>query len=233
MKSAALLALLLVSPSLFAGDYGLTVDPKGKHPCEYALLQSRNTCTPAAVSEDLKGYFIEKKPFRIESVKLAVWSGRISMDEGALPPFIDTIVEICKADAPHDFQKLVKFLGFLPYRSLVQRLAKELETEKRLEVRQRLMAAYSALPPKNVFRDYKLALDEAGDKGKCDEAVKRVTRKMSQDGRLSDADIQEEIDLWERVKGSMPYPTPGTACSIFGFQRAAHGALEDRRARRR
>ena len=32
-----------------------------------------------------------------------------------------------------------------------------------------------------------------------------------------------------RVKGDMPYPSPGTACSLFGFQTAAHDALARRR----
>ena len=83
-----------------------------------------------------------------------------------------------------------------------------------------------------TIRVYKRELSEAGDRDKCDEAVRRVARAMEIDARLSDVDIQAEIELWERVKGPMPYPTPGTACSLFGFQEAAHAALVERRKKR-
>jgi hypothetical protein len=48
--------------------------------------------------------------------------------------------------------------------------------------------------------------------------------------RVSDADLQAEIDDFEKVKGAMPYPSPGTACSRFGFQTVAHEVLEQRKS---
>jgi hypothetical protein len=76
--------------------------------------------------------------------------------------------------------------------------------------------------------DYKNELHEAGDASRCDEVVARVQQTIARDARLSDVQLQAEIDHFERVKGTMPYPTPGTACSIFGFQKALHGALAER-----
>ena len=35
-----LLAALIASPSLFAGEYGLTVDPSFPHPCKYAATRA-------------------------------------------------------------------------------------------------------------------------------------------------------------------------------------------------
>jgi hypothetical protein len=52
-----LLAALIASPSLFAGD-GLTVDPSFPHPCKYAATRTVNECTPAAVAKDLRGHYI-------------------------------------------------------------------------------------------------------------------------------------------------------------------------------
>lgn len=83
--------------------------------------------------------------------------------------------------------------------------------------------------PEQALLDYKNELHEAGDASRCDDAVARVQQAMARDGRLSDAQLQAEIDHFERVKGSMPYPTPGTACSIFGFQKALHEALAERK----
>jgi hypothetical protein len=80
---------------------------------------------------------------------------------------------------------------------------------------------------------YKRELSDAGNAKRCDEAVQRVRRALAADKRLSDAQLQAEIDHFERVKGTMPYPSPGTACALFGFQRALRGALADRHAARR
>lgn len=77
--------------------------------------------------------------------------------------------------------------------------------------------------------DYDKELYEAGEASRCEEAVARMQQTMARDTRLTDAQIQAEIDHFERVKRSMPYPSPGTACSIFGFQKVLHGALAERR----
>ena len=84
-------------------------------------------------------------------------------------------------------------------------------------------------PTEKAILAYKNQLSEAGDRYKCEAAVKRVGRAMTIDSRLSDASIQAEIDLYEKVKGPMPYPSLGTACALFGFQDAAHAALQQRR----
>jgi hypothetical protein len=92
-------------------------------------------------------------------------------------------------------------------------------------------AALESAPasPEQAMVDYKNELYEAGEASRCDEVVARMQQTMARDTRLADAQIQAEIDHFERVKGSMPYPTPGTACSIFGFQKVLHGALAERR----
>ncbi len=238
-KTLLLLVTLIGSPALYAGEYGLIVDPSFPHPCKRDLSHSLNFCTPAAVAEDLRGHFLSGEPFRLEAVKMAVLSGSISLAPDALPAFNDAIVEICIADAPQDFHALVEFLGYLPYRSLAVRLARELENEERPPVRARLLKAFKALPPakppiapppapspsKAAVLAYKRELRRAGDRDDCKAAVERVTGTMTSDPRLSDAAIQAEIDRYEKVKGTMPYPTRGTACALFGFQEAAHAAL--------
>lgn len=83
---------------------------------------------------------------------------------------------------------------------------------------------------KAVLDQYKIELREAGDRGQCDEATARVREALLNDLCVSDADLQAEIDDFEKVKGPMAYPSPGTACSLFGFQTVAHEVLEQRKS---
>src|SRR4051794_1182302 len=78
-----LLAALAASPSLFADQYGLTVDPSFPHPCRHAAARTLNECTAAAVVKDLRGHFISEKPFRLRAVEMAVRSGSISLSPDA------------------------------------------------------------------------------------------------------------------------------------------------------
>ena len=236
MKTSALLLVvsLVASPAMFAGEYGLSVDPSFPHPCKRKVSRSLNSCTTAAVVQDLHRAFLSGKNFRIKAVEMAVLSGKISLSADALAPFNEGIAAICMSESPHDFDTFKRFLHYLPYSSLRVRLASELPVAQPA-IRARLQEALSALPRSvadAAIRAYKRELSEAGDRDKCDEAVKRVGRAMAIDARISDVDIQAEIDLYEKVKGPMPYPTPGTACSLFGFQDAAHAALEERRKKR-
>jgi len=227
-----LLAALIASPSLFAREYGLNVDPSFPHPCKHAATRMLNDCTPAAVVRDLHRYFLSGKPFRLRAVEMAVASGRIRLSPDALVEFNEGIVAICEAESPHDFDALKRFLHYLPHSSLRVRLASELGAAERPPIRARLQEALSVLPRSvadAAMRAYKLELSEAGDRDKCEAAVKRVGRAMAIDSRLSDASIQAEIDLYEKHKGPMPYPSPGTACALWGFQEAAHAALQQRR----
>ena len=240
MKTSALLLVvsLVASPAMFAGEYGLSVDPSVPHPCKRKVSRSLNSCTTAAVVQDLHRAFLSGKTFRIKAVEMAVLSGKISLSADAMTTFNEGIVAICLSESPHDFEAFKRFLHYLPYSSLRVRLAAELPLA-RPAIRARLQEALSALPrsvAEAAIRAYKRELSEAGDqddreggRDNCYEAVNRVARAMEIDARLSDADIQAEIDLWERVKGSMPYPTHGTACALFGFQQAAHAALDERR----
>jgi hypothetical protein len=92
------------------------------------------------------------------------------------------------------------------------------------------LSALSASAADATIRAYKRELyDAGGDRDKCMAAVERVGRAMAVDSRLSDASIQAEIDLYEKHKGPIPYPTPESACTLFGFQEAAHAALQQRR----
>ena len=84
----------------------------------------------------------------------------------------------------------------------------------------------------DVFLAHKAFLGAEGDARRCDPAVARVTREMAEDARLAEEDLQGEIDRFESVKGAMPYPSPGTACSLFGFQQALKGALDLRKGKR-
>lgn len=72
-------------------------------------------------------------------------------------------------------------------------------------------------------------LHRAGDERRCDPAVQRVRKVLAEDRRLTDADLLAAKDARDyRGKGSMPYPSPGTACAIFGIYQALEGALADR-----
>ena len=233
MKTSALLLVvsLVASPPMFAGEYGLSVDPSFPHPCKRKVSRSLNDCTTAAVVQDLHRTFLSGKSFRIKSVEMAVLTGKISLSADALVTFNEGIVAICLSESPHDFDAFKRFLHYLPYSTLRVRLASELPVAQPA-IRARLQEALSALPRSvadAAIRAYKRELSEEGDRDKCYEAVRRVARAMEIDARLSDVDIQAEIDLWERVKGPMPYPSPGTACALFGFQEAAHAALDERR----
>ena len=90
-----------------------------------------------------------------------------------------------------------------------------------------------ARPAQTALLAYKRELYEAGDLGHCDQTKERVRKAMGADTRLTDADIRAEIAHFEQVRRSVPYPSPGTACSLFGFRSAARGALDDRKAARR
>lgn len=237
MKAGALLLLvsLVASPAMFAGEFGLSVDPSFPHPCKGKASRSLNYCTTAAVIQDLRGYFLSGKNFRIKAVEMAVATGKISLSADALATFNEGIAAICLSESPHDFEAFKRFLYFLPHSSLRVRLVSELPVAQQPAIRARLQEALAALPrsvAEAAIRAYKRELYEAGDRDKCYEEMKRVSRALAIDTRLSDADIQAEIDLWEKVKGPMPYPTPGTACGLFGFQDAAHAALEERRKKR-
>jgi hypothetical protein len=237
MKTSALLLLvsLVASPAMFAGEFGLSVDPSFPHPCKREASRSLNYCTTAAVVQDLRGHFISGRRFGIKAVEMAVLSASISLSADALATFNEGIVAICLSESPHDFDAFKRFLYYLPYSSLRVRLVSELPVAQRPAIRARLREALSALPRSvadAAIRAYKPELFEAGDRDQCHEALKRVGRAMTIDARISDVDIQAEIDLYEKVKGPMPYPSPGTACELFGFQEAAHAALEERRKKR-
>lgn len=75
------------------------------------------------------------------------------------------------------------------------------------------------------------ALHRAGDESRCDPEVQRARKALAEDRRLTDEDLRAAKDARDyRGKGRMPYPSPGTACAIFGIHRALEGALEDRGA---
>jgi hypothetical protein len=238
-----LLAALGASPAIFADEYGLIVDPSYPPPCKRELRYTLNYCTTDAVVEDLRRHFISGLSFRIKAVEMAVLSGSMSLPSHSVAqaPFNEVISDICTTESPHDFDTLLKFLRYLPYRSLRARLTSELRVAEPPAVRARLQQALSALPAAKpatagevaeaAIFTYKRELSEAGDRDKCKEAMERLRRAMTFDARLADADIQAEIDLYEKHKGPMPYPSPGTACSLFGFQEVAHAALAERRNR--
>jgi hypothetical protein len=235
-----LLATLSASLSLIAAESGLNVDPSFPNPCKHAATRPVNDCTAAAVVKDLRGHYISGKPFRLRAVEMAVRTGAISLSPAALPAFNDAIVAICVAEPRKDFLLLVRFLSYLSYGSLRQRLASEIEVARPPEVRSRLQMALHALAKaplstaQKTILTYKYELADAGAAGKrdqCNAAIERVGRAMAIDPRLSDASIQAEIDGYKRRTGPMPYPSPAAACMLFGFQEAAHAALQQRRRR--
>jgi len=84
-----------------------------------------------------------------------------------------------------------------------------------------------------IFRSHKSDLNEAGELYRCEEAVKEIRRKLAKDRRLADADLKDELSSLESVKETMPYPSPGAACSVFGYPQALRGAIEDRRGKKK
>ncbi len=89
------------------------------------------------------------------------------------------------------------------------------------------------LGKETIFRSHKSDLNEAGELYRCEEAVKEIRRKLAKDRRLADADLKDELSSLESVKETMPYPSPGAACSVFGYPQALRGAIEDRRGKKK
>lgn len=72
-------------------------------------------------------------------------------------------------------------------------------------------------------------LHRAGDEHRCNPEVQRARKALAEDQRLTDADLLAAKDAHDyRGKGRMPYPSPGTACAIFGIYQALEEALADR-----
>lgn len=72
-------------------------------------------------------------------------------------------------------------------------------------------------------------LQSAGDDGRCEAETLEVRRALAADRDLSDAELAAERKARDTSgRGSMPYPSRGTACAIFGIQKALDGALQDR-----
>jgi hypothetical protein len=91
-------------------------------------------------------------------------------------------------------------------------------------------ATPAAKTPSDVVTAYADALNNAGTLGSCDDEKRRVKSALIEDPRLSDADLERERDARDyRGKGSMPYPSPGTACAIFGIVSALEDAINERR----
>ena len=51
--------------------------------------------------------------------------------------------------------------------------------------------------------------------------------------RSHKSDLKDELSSLESVKETMPYPSPGAACSVFGYPQALRGAIEDRRGKKK
>jgi hypothetical protein len=75
-------------------------------------------------------------------------------------------------------------------------------------------------------------LHEAHDSRSCEAAVNEVRSSLAHDQAYSDQDLLDELRARNTAgTGPMPYPSPDTACAIFGIQTALRGALEDRGAK--
>ncbi|MFO0617144.1 MAG: hypothetical protein U0414_31395 [Polyangiaceae bacterium] len=76
---------------------------------------------------------------------------------------------------------------------------------------------------------YTLRLHRAGSANHCDEEVGEVGRDLASDDQLSDEDLDRESKARDTTnKGNLPHPDSGTACAIFGVQRALSSALAAR-----
>lgn len=76
---------------------------------------------------------------------------------------------------------------------------------------------------------YVARLHAAGDAGRCDAEVSNVARDLAADKSLSTAELRAESKRRDTTnKGSMPYPSPGTSCAIFGIQTALKRAIDTR-----
>lgn len=76
---------------------------------------------------------------------------------------------------------------------------------------------------------YIATLQTAGEAGKCESQIDLVGESMVADRDLSDDDLVEERRARDtRGRGPMPSPTTGTACAVFGIQKALDRAIRDR-----
>lgn len=79
-------------------------------------------------------------------------------------------------------------------------------------------------------------LHEAGDHRRCRDEMAALRAEFAADVRFSDADLEAAFEAHDPTTlghgddkhGPMPYPTEGTACSLFGLPPVLHGALNDR-----
>ncbi len=98
----------------------------------------------------------------------------------------------------------------------------------------------SALPEGSVQRvpwelesEHLKRLTTAGDKDECRVEMAKIRAELAHDASFGDADLvryRDGRDIKPEPGGPpMPYPSPGTACAIFGIVRLIEGAVNDRR----
>lgn len=84
-----------------------------------------------------------------------------------------------------------------------------------------------------IFQAHRTALNQAGDDYRCEEAVNKAGREISRDERVSDNDLRNELERYEKLGAKAEYPSPGTACAELGFREALRAALKARGGRKK
>jgi len=144
------MALLFMAIPVQAGEYGLAISFDSKKPCSADISKDLNSCHPDSVIEDLKGFFVEGKEFRIKAVRMGHWSGWIWLgDKGEKLAFYRGLVSILIRDDLKKGDELITFMLRFPYKSMRQALEEEISKGGHSEsARSRLEQVYSAVTVK-------------------------------------------------------------------------------------
>lgn len=86
----------------------------------------------------------------------------------------------------------------------------------------------TAIKKEVIFQSHKAPLLKAADEKACDAAAAQARIDLANNTRLSDADLQAELDYTESVKAPPPAASPGAVCAVSGYKKALRRALEDR-----
>ena len=125
----AVLAFLGICTSV-AGEFGLGIDDSVQSSCTQLVEHSRNTCTSAAVVDDLRRYFVHGAPLRIEAINYFLDRNAVWMrGEPEVKTLCGALATIAADPQLKHWRELRKSIRALPYRSMHIALETQLQDQ--------------------------------------------------------------------------------------------------------